>query len=349
MPFVTACTFCPYRATVPDRATGACVRCPKCGNCFTVAPLELVPAKAPTRPVASPKRVSTKRVPPSVPQVSPVAVAVVSPEPPPPPSESSLPERINPWGVSAFSLAALAMLLGVFALPRWLALCFVGLGLLLGLIGLAMPREKWKLKDAIWLALGGGSCGILLFIVLLRPGWMSERWTRSFKAPAPAAEKQILVSRSNPSEVKELRGNDRVDAATYAIRQGDILVRIERADVKQVTPNGPPVLLIVLHIANVGPLRLITYHGQAGGQHGAVARDSRGVELRRHDLDAESKKRDQIDTAIILPLHEVTDLLALGAPWPGSAGVEVDLPSAAWGTEGVCRFTIPSAFIVRGK
>lgn len=136
MPFVTACTFCPYRATVLDRAVGACVRCPKCGNCFTVAPMELVPAKEPKRPTASPKRVS-----PSVPRASPCAGAVVSPEPPPPPSESSMPEWINAWGVFAFSLAALAMLLGAFALPRWLALGFVGLGLL-GLIGLAMPRVE---------------------------------------------------------------------------------------------------------------------------------------------------------------------------------------------------------------
>jgi hypothetical protein len=259
-----------------------------------------------------------------------------------------MPGWINACGVFAFSLAALAMLLGAFALPRWLALWFIGLGLLLGLIGLAMPRVEWKLKDGIWLALGGGGCGVLL-IGLLRPGWLSERWARDFEVPEPDADKQILVSRHNASEVKELHGNDRVDVTAYAIRQGDILVRIERAEVKQVTPNGPPVLLIALHIANVGALHLITYHGQAGGNQGAVARDSRGVELRRRDLEAESKKRGQIGTVILLPLHEATDLLAVVAPWPGSAGVEVDLPSAAWGREGICRFTIPSAFIVQGK
>ena len=41
MPFVTACTFCPQRLTVPNQAMGACVRCPKCGNHFTVAPMEV--------------------------------------------------------------------------------------------------------------------------------------------------------------------------------------------------------------------------------------------------------------------------------------------------------------------
>jgi hypothetical protein len=323
---------------------GACVRCPKCGNHFTVAPMELVPAKEPKRPAASLERVST-----SVPHASPRALAVFSPKPPPPPSESTMPGWINAWGAFAFSLAALAMLLGAFALPRWLALCLIGLGLLLGLIGLAMPRGEWKLKDGIWLALGGGGCGVLLLIGLLRPGWLSERWPRDFEVPEPDAEKQIMVSRHNASEVKELHDNDRVDATAYAIRQGDIVVRIERAEVKQLTPKGPPILLIALHIANVGPLHLITYHGQAGGTQAAVARDSRGAELRRRELEAEPRKRGQIGTVILLPLHEVTDLLAVVPPWPGSAGVEVDLPSAAWGREGVCRFTIPSAFIVRGK
>lgn len=320
------------------------MRCPKCGNHFTIAPMELVPTKEPKRPAASPKPISA-----FVPQAPPRAVAVVFPQPPPPLSESSMPGWINAWGVFAFSLAALAMLLGAFALPRWLALCFIGLGLLLGLIGLGMPREQWKLKDGIWLALGGGGCGVLLLIGLLRPGWLSERWPRDFEVPEPDADKQIMVSRHNASEVKELQGNDRVDATTYAIRQGDILVRIERAEVKQVAPNGPPVLFIVLRIANAGPLHMFTYRGQAGGQQGAVARDSRGVELQRRELEAESKKRGQIGTVVLLPLHEVTDLLAVVPPWPGSARVEVDLPSAAWGREGVCRFTIPSAFIVRGK
>jgi hypothetical protein len=154
---------------------GATVRCPKCGNYFTVAPTELVPAKESKRPAASAKRVST-----SVPYASPCAVAVALPEPPPPPSESSMPGWINAWGVLAFSLAALAMLLGALALPRWLALCFVGLGLLLGLIGLAMPRDEWKLKDGIWLALGGGCCGTNARQINCAPRWRKKLpcWTR---------------------------------------------------------------------------------------------------------------------------------------------------------------------------
>ena len=93
---------------------GASVRWPQCGSYFTVAPMELVPAKEPKPPTASPKRVFT-----SIPHASPGTVAVAFPKRPPPPSESSMPGWINAWGAFAFSLAALVILLGAFALPRW--------------------------------------------------------------------------------------------------------------------------------------------------------------------------------------------------------------------------------------
>jgi hypothetical protein len=252
-----------------------------------------------------------------------------------------MPEWINVWGVFAFSLAALAMLLAAFA--------FAGVGLLLGLIGLAARPDEWKIKDAVWLALGGGGCGVLLLVGLVRPAWLSDRWAFDFRVPEPDANKLLMVSRDNTTEVKELRADDRVDAATHAIRQGDVLLRVESAVVERQTPKEPPVLLISLHIGNVGPLHMLTYRGQAGGSQGAVVRDSRGKELPRGDLGAEAPKLGQIGTVTFLPMHEVKDLLAVEAPWEGTAHVEVDLPSAAWGREGVCKFTIPADFISRRK
>lgn len=258
-----------------------------------------------------------------------------------------MPEWINVWGVFAFSLAALALLLAAFTLPRWLALSFAGLGFVLSLFGLAMPREEWKIKDGIWLAFGGGGCGLLLLVGFLRPAWLSDRWGRDFVVPEPDGNKQIMVSWNGETEIKELSGNDRVDAATHAIRQGDIFLRVESAAVKRLTKNDPPILLITLHIENVGQLHLVAYRGQGDGAQGVVARDSRGKELQRRDLGPEGKKLGQIGTVTFLPTHEVKDLVAVEAPWDGTAHVEVDLPAAAWGREGVCKFTIPSNFLRR--
>jgi hypothetical protein len=260
-----------------------------------------------------------------------------------------MPEWINPWGVFAFSLAALVLLFAALALPRWLTLSCAGLGLMLGLVGLAARPDEWKVKDAVWLVLGGGGCALLLLVGLMRPGWLSDRWAIDFTVPEPDRNKQLMVSRDNEKEIKELLGDDRVDAAAHAIRQGDLLLRIESAEIRRATPNDSPLLLIRLHVGNVGPLHMLTYHGQAGGSQGAVVRDSRGKELPRRELAAEAKKLGQLGNVTILPLHDVKDLLAVEAPWSGTAHIEFDLPSAAWGREGVCKFTIPANFIARRK
>jgi hypothetical protein len=257
-----------------------------------------------------------------------------------------LPSWINVWGVFAFALAALALLLAAFALPRWLSLSCAGLGLLLGLIGLAMPREEWKVKDGLWLALGGCGCGLLLLVGLLRPGWMNDRWGRDFEVHEPDGNKMYLVARDDPSEEKELNG-ERVDATTHAIRQGDILIRIDGAEVKKMLDKEPAILLVRLHIENVGHLHLVSYKGQGSGEHQAIVRDSRGKELPRRDLGANHEKLGQLDAATVLPTHELKDLIAVEAPWSGTASIEVDLPSAAWGREGVCKFTIPSKILRR--
>jgi hypothetical protein len=263
------------------------------------------------------------------------------------PSTSASPAWINVWGVLAFTLIALALLLAAFTLPRWLTIACAALGLLLGVVGVLASLERLKIKDIVWLAVGGGGNALLLLIVLVRPGWVNDRWGMDFAVPPPDRNTQKMVSRDNKSEVRELTTGDRVDAQANAIRQGDILVRVEGAIVDRVQDKESPVLLITLHLANVGQLHNITYHGQAGGEARAVVRDSRGKELQRRDLGERAKKLGQIGTVTILPTHEVKDVLAVEAPWSGTDNVEVDLPSSAWGSEGVCKFTVPATFIVR--
>jgi hypothetical protein len=378
MPFVAACSFCPYKLTVPDQAMGAPLRCPQCGNYFTVAPSETAPVSKPRRPppqpppapppaptpppppaadqpwwvttpanpVAETTSAETATAPaasePTLPKEAPLpAPAVVAPEPPEP---SSLPPWINVWGVLAFALAALALLLAAFALPRWLSLSFTGLGGLLAVAGLAARREEWKLKDGVWLTLGGGGCALVLLLGLARPDWFNNRWGRDFEVREPERNKPIQVNKETYREVKELDNSDRVDAAMHAVRYGDVVVRIDSAVVERLTPKDAPVLLIALHLKNAGPVQTVTYHGQGGEQHRAIVRDSRGQELKRRDLGAEAKKRGQVGEVSILPLHEVNDLIAVEAPFAGTGHVEVDVPAAAWGREGACKFTV-STFV----
>lgn len=371
MPFIAACSYCPHKLQVPDQAVGACICCPKCGNYFTVAPLASLPAKnprhmpasapaappAPEQPwwVASPPQPASAPEPPAPPLPLSPPPAVHSslpklhfPQPlPPPPPSTELPGWINVWGVFAFCFAALALLLAAFSLPRSLSLSLAGIGLLLGIIGAVLPRQEWKAKDALWLALAGGICALLLLVGLLKPGWINDRWIMDFEVPQPDYNKQFVVPRQGNAEGKELSSGERVDAATHAIRQGDILIRIESAEVKRLTGDDLPVLLLTLHIQNIGQLHIIDYHGQGNGPYAAIVRDSRGKELPRRDLKLQAKSLKQIQAASLLPNHDIKDVVAVEAPWNGTSHVDVDLPAAAWGREGACQFTIPSSFLRR--
>jgi hypothetical protein len=141
-----------------------------------------------------------------------------------------------------------------------------------------------------------------------------------------------------------------VDAETKAIRQGDVLIRVESAVVERLAEKEQPVLLITLHIANVGQLHNIAYDGQAGGQHRAIVRDSRGKELQRREWVAKDKnKTHPLGKVSILPAHDIKDVVVCESPWSGTAHLELDLPAAAWGREGVCKFTIPPTFVSHPK
>src|SRR2546421_7471263 len=43
MSFVAQCVFCKHKVKAPDEALGASVRCKKCDNSFTLAPIEEAP------------------------------------------------------------------------------------------------------------------------------------------------------------------------------------------------------------------------------------------------------------------------------------------------------------------
>jgi hypothetical protein len=258
-----------------------------------------------------------------------------------------LPAWLNGWGATAFFLASVALLFAAFALPRFLTLILSGLGLLVGLAGVVASLQDRKVKDVVWLALGGGGGGLLLLLASFAPSLLNAEWGMDFDVAEPDLNKQVMVSRDNKSEVKELTDRDRVDATTNAIRQGDVFVRVESVVVDGSAEKDKPALLIALHVANVGPLHNVTYHGQASGEHAAVARDSRGKEIPTRNLGPSAKKLGQLKTVSILPNHEVTDLLAFEAPWLGTECVEVDLPSAAWGRQGVCKFKISRSAIVQ--
>jgi hypothetical protein len=260
-------------------------------------------------------------------------------------SSSALPAWLNGWGAVAFFLASLALLFAAFTFPRLVTISLAVLGFLVGLAGVLASLPEWKTKDGVWLLLGGGGSALLLLLALFRPGALNSQWGMDFAVAEPDANKQMLMSRDGKTETRELGPGERIDAETNALRQGDVLIRVESVVVDRVLEKNQPGLLITLHIANAGPLREVVYHGQGSDEHLAVVRDSQGNKLPRRNPGPRAKKSTPLKTVSLFPLHETKDFLLFDPPWSGTAHLELDLP-AAWGREGVCKFKIPRTFIV---
>ncbi len=376
MPFVTACPYCPAKMKVPDLSLGGSLCCPKCGNNFTVAPAELEAVKNPAPEPVAREHVAAAVEPPPPTEEVPWWVAPTVPVAAPPPAPAPLPARpeppppspaitnsthapiffepavpmpevrsswVNSWSACALILAALALLFAVLAFPRWLPITLAAFGCLVALIGVLAARENWEPRDVVWLGLGGGGNALLLILVLSVPSWLNNQWGRDFEVPPPDLNQQVMVSRDNTTDVKTLTTTDWVEADKNAIRQGDVLVRIESVAVDRVEGSDYPSLLIKLHLANVGQLHEVLYHGQASDAPPPIVRDSRGRRLHWSDLGVHAKKAGQVGTVSVFPTHEVNDLLVFESPWPGP--LELELPASAWGREGFCKFRIPNEFI----
>jgi hypothetical protein len=245
-----------------------------------------------------------------------------------------------------FFLAAVALLFASFAYLRLLTIPLSGLGLVVSLVGVLATPSPLAKKDFGWLSAGAGVSILVLVLGLFLPSWLSDQWAMDFAVPEPDLNQQFLVTPDNKQVVKQLTEDDWADTGQYAVRQGDILVRVESAVVDHLPTGDEPALLITLRLANVGQLHSVMYHGQADGQYVPIVRDSRGKDLARRDLGGEARQAGQVRTVTLYPGREVKDLLVFVVPWPGTGYVKLEIPAAAWGRNGVCKLQIPRSSII---
>jgi hypothetical protein len=334
MPITAACTFCSSKVKVPDHLLGAKG---KPSGATAPVPARMAAPPSPLPPPVAPPVPTPSRVP-------VVEFTSVAAEPFQPLGARS--SWVNPWGGFAFVLAAVALLFAALAWPRYVVLPITGLGLLVSLAGVMAARESWTLQDGLWLSLGGGANLLFLLLSVVLPSWLNSRWGRDFDVPETDRNQQVLVSRDGKPAGKDLTGNDWVEADKNAIQQGsDVLIRLENVVVDRPPGKDQPALLITLHLGNVGPLRDFTYHGQKDGEFVPLLRDSRGKELQRQILGDQAQKAGQLGAVSVLPFHTVNDVLVFEPPWTGTDHLELEMPAAAWGRAGVCKFKVPSAMI----
>jgi hypothetical protein len=132
--------------------------------------------------------------------------------------------RICPWGMAAFVLAVLALLLASLVGVRWLTLTLSALGALVALMGIPATGTARESKDRVWLALGGILSGVVLCLTLFVPGLINDFWSLDVAVPETDPNQLVLVPHNQPRDPgRSMAADDWADTVKEATRQGDLL------------------------------------------------------------------------------------------------------------------------------
>jgi putative heme-binding domain-containing protein len=244
--------------------------------------------------------------------------------------------KISPWGLAAFCLAVLGLLLASVVHVRVPTLALAVLGLLTALLGLAVSLLRRQTGSWPWLLLGGTLSGAVLSVALVAPGWLNPRWADAGPVEESDPDQLVLIPRDPKQKERPLAEDDWVDAATEMIRQDDMLIQVKSAQVGRL-PEKPdaPVLLVHLQARQSRPGRAIPFFGFGKGKPQPQLTDDSG---RLYTFKGNRTKR--FSKAFDVDVRNVEEWLAFELPPKEIEAFKLAIPAAAWGRNGMCRFRI---------
>ncbi len=373
MPFIVQCPYCNMRARVPDRAQGASGKCSRCANFFTLTPAddqkeaELVgasdgpanPSSSDLEPVGSSSASSAIAEAAAAFKIADEAAAAdagldetdedtdaAASELRPAPG--ALPPWVSVWGFAALMLGGLALLLAPVLAARWLIIALAGLGLVVGGVGIASTATKRRRRDVVWLAAGGLLSIAVLGTALIAPGMLNRYWVMD--GAVPRADPNQLVGVAKQGRV--LTPDDAVDAATEAIGQDGVLLRLLSVGIGPLEENGAQsFLLIHMRIGSSGQERGLTFTGFDNDKHRPALKDGSGktypfLEQRRRKVPAGGLVflPDAARPVEIRPMQFLDYQLVFETPAELPFPVILELPASAWSRKGVGKFRIAGLF-----
>jgi hypothetical protein len=360
MPFIAECPFCQGKLRAPDSAVGRSLSCPKCGEPFTLAPMEHPPQSATFTIMAAAQGTTTTL--PGTQTAAPLPPLPL-PESAPPPTEEDgdRPRRpLNPVAVLAFFLAGAgwlsAAVASTFILDAAARLALVGAGLavLVGLVGLLLARATRL--GGFWLSLAATGASLpLLVLLLVRPAWLGI-----FAAPAPPGNTTavrtvvIPVGKETPEAHSEEESEPEwVDVRGKELQQGDLRVRVVSlltrfVELKQPTPVKPPprrFLVVGLRIFNVGVARRLHYQSWGEKANGTEDRQARLTDESGKSYPlvnfAGAEVAGRVREKNLPPGTRVDDVLVFESPPNSVSSLRLELPAEAAGGSGTFKLRIP--------
>jgi hypothetical protein len=260
---------------------------------------------------------------------------------------------ISPWGVSAFCLATLALFAASIYGSRVLSISLAVLGLAAVGIGLVSTAKKRLPRDWIWFLVGGGVNVLTLSLIFFAAGLLNRIW--EMDAPPPRSDPHLMealpIDQPSPKG-RPLAPEDRIDAASEAIKQNDLFFQIMEVRAGAVPERGEKsFLLIQCRIAGRGNEQAIAFEGFGKDKHQPNLTDEAGrsiafLELRKRKLPAGGIVflPAPAETAQIVSKRFLDYQLVFELPPGDFFPLQLDLPASAWGRQGVCRFRVTGFF-----
>jgi putative heme-binding domain-containing protein len=253
-----------------------------------------------------------------------------NPASPTPPVRSAI--RLSPWPLFSFAVAALAVLAASLGGVRWLTLASAGLGIATACAGLWVCRLRGRLS----LLLGGGLCTAILLLAVLAPGVLNPFWAMDSR-PAQADPNRLeMVSLDRAREDgRPLAEGDWADADTEGFRQDDLFIHLESVKAGRLLERGGASFLLVhFHLVQFQPGRTVEFERFAPGKNEPVLTDDTG---RPYSFVVDRVKKPPTKFDVLL---KVDHLLVFELPPSQVRELKLEVPAAAWGRQGVCRFRI---------
>jgi hypothetical protein len=266
--------------------------------------------------------------------------------------DSAFAAWLSTWGVVSAFLGTLALLqastLGFKAVTISLAVA----GLLVAGCGFWTLGAKLRQLDMVWLALSAAFNLVLLSLTLFLPGVLN-RWWEIGQAPNTIdADQRFAVPRDRAAdEGRPLGEGDSADASSEAIRQERVLIRIESVKIGRVGGKGPDCLLVHMRLVTESQGQGVPFEGFASAQHQPTLTDETGqsFSFQEQRVRKQAKGTPVFDVSPPGGLEFSSSsplglLLVFSSPPKTLGPMRLELPSAAWGRKGTCRFRIPGAF-----
>jgi hypothetical protein len=261
--------------------------------------------------------------------------------------EFSFPSWFSPWGAAASCSIAIALALGSLFEERWPTIAFSVLGGIITVLGIRWTKANRQPRDKLWFAASGSLSVLILILIAFAPGILNGRWGIDRDVPKADPNLFTVVPRNKAMEKgRPLAQDEVVDSTTDWIRQDDAVILIDSVKLGQVAGKGETAYLLVqFRVVNSGQGESISLAGFA--EHQPVLKDGAGrtfsfLEQRLKRIKNKSVVFEEWSgrqSVEIQPRNAQDVLLIFESPRTGES-LQLEVSSAAWGRQGVCRFQI---------